>query len=427
MNRRKRLTLSGGTSLIALALLAAAAATAAGSPNEFEYTITDLNEAAAALGVQSAQACAINEAGQIVGFEALEPFIERSIFWDTDGTARFIDQLPTDNSNQSWGIAEDGTALCISSDVTFEQIGGFTFVYMDMKATLWSDGTVTNLNDLVTGGDDLVLTDARAMSPTGQIVGWAEPPGHEHPPWWPNGFLFEDGNVTDLGLMENPRAINSHNQIVGGNISIQQETAYLWDDGEEVWLHDDPLIQAPSSIAFDINDDGLIVGQAQLTLWTSPEPIYWQDRKAYKMIPEVPDMWGEATAVNNSGQVVGSFLDQSPPYPLVAFIWQDGQWSELTQFLPAGHGWIQLYPLDINDRGQIVGVGFRSDGWARAFLMTPVVDCPADINGDSTVDVLDLLEILSSWGQSGVQADINGDGMVDVLDLIELLGSWGPC
>ena len=57
----------------------------------------------------------------------------------------------------------------------------------------------------------------------------------------------------------------------------------------------------------------------------------------------------------------------------------------------------------------------------------PASECPADINGDGTVDVLDLLEVLAAWGQSGVPADINGDGIVDVLDLLEVLGAWGAC
>jgi len=53
--------------------------------------------------------------------------------------------------------------------------------------------------------------------------------------------------------------------------------------------------------------------------------------------------------------------------------------------------------------------------------------CPADVNGDGVVDVLDLLAILAAWGQSGVPADVNGDGIVDVLDLLEVLAAWGPC
>ncbi len=52
--------------------------------------------------------------------------------------------------------------------------------------------------------------------------------------------------------------------------------------------------------------------------------------------------------------------------------------------------------------------------------------CAADITGDGTVDVLDLLEVLSGWGAPGI-ADITGDGTVDVLDLLEVLSGWGPC
>ena len=53
--------------------------------------------------------------------------------------------------------------------------------------------------------------------------------------------------------------------------------------------------------------------------------------------------------------------------------------------------------------------------------------CPADVNGDGVVDVLDLLALLAAWGNPGGPEDINGDGIVDVLDLLELLASWGPC
>jgi len=54
--------------------------------------------------------------------------------------------------------------------------------------------------------------------------------------------------------------------------------------------------------------------------------------------------------------------------------------------------------------------------------------CPADITGDGVVDVLDLLELLGSWGYCpGCPADITGDGVVDVLDLLEVLAAWGAC
>jgi hypothetical protein len=56
------------------------------------------------------------------------------------------------------------------------------------------------------------------------------------------------------------------------------------------------------------------------------------------------------------------------------------------------------------------------------------IPCPADTNGDGVVDVVDLLEVLASWGPcAGCPADINNDNIVDVLDLLELLAAWGPC
>jgi subtilisin family serine protease len=58
----------------------------------------------------------------------------------------------------------------------------------------------------------------------------------------------------------------------------------------------------------------------------------------------------------------------------------------------------------------------------------PAPACPADLNGDGEVDVLDLLDLLDAWGANpGHPADLNGDGEVDVLDLLELLDAWGPC
>lgn len=57
--------------------------------------------------------------------------------------------------------------------------------------------------------------------------------------------------------------------------------------------------------------------------------------------------------------------------------------------------------------------------------------CPADFNGDGTVDASDLAELLAAWGPQGgggfVLPDLNLDHVVDASDLAVLLASWGPC
>jgi hypothetical protein len=63
--------------------------------------------------------------------------------------------------------------------------------------------------------------------------------------------------------------------------------------------------------------------------------------------------------------------------------------------------------------------------------------CVADITGDSTVNVNDLLAVISSWGPcanpNACPADISpigppmGDDQVDVNDLLAIISAWGAC
>ncbi len=56
------------------------------------------------------------------------------------------------------------------------------------------------------------------------------------------------------------------------------------------------------------------------------------------------------------------------------------------------------------------------------------MDCPADIDGSSNVDVGDLVAIIVAWGDGpGSPADIDGSGAVDVGDLVAVIVAWGPC
>ena len=60
----------------------------------------------------------------------------------------------------------------------------------------------------------------------------------------------------------------------------------------------------------------------------------------------------------------------------------------------------------------------------------PVVVPPAksgDVNGDTTIDALDLSTVLTNWNKSGqtrAQGDLNADGTVDALDLSIILTNW---
>jgi hypothetical protein len=77
-------------------------------------------------------------------------------------------------------------------------------------------------------------------------------------------------------------------------------------------------------------------------------------------------------ALNDRGDVVGWAAVDYGFGDARAFGFIGGVLRDLTSLLPANTGWsLLLLALDINNRGEIVGVGLK-DGLAAAFRMTPV-------------------------------------------------------
>jgi len=53
--------------------------------------------------------------------------------------------------------------------------------------------------------------------------------------------------------------------------------------------------------------------------------------------------------------------------------------------------------------------------------------CAADLDGNGSVGVDDLLAVIADWGCSDCSADIDGDGSVGVNDLLAIISGWGIC
>lgn len=57
--------------------------------------------------------------------------------------------------------------------------------------------------------------------------------------------------------------------------------------------------------------------------------------------------------------------------------------------------------------------------------------CGADVTGNGSVNVQDLLAVITQWGCTGTcSADVNaclGDGVVNVADLLTVISNWGDC
>jgi hypothetical protein len=93
---------------------------------------------------------------------------------------------------------------------------------------------------------------------------------------------------------------------------------------------------------------------------------------------------------------------------------------------------IEPIPFDLDGENRFIDDPATPD---TGFGTPPIVDmgayefqtCPADINDDEVVDVLDLLAVIAAWGNPSGPEDVNHDGIVDVLDLLVVIGTWGPC
>jgi hypothetical protein len=65
-------------------------------------------------------------------------------------------------------------------------------------------------------------------------------------------------------------------------------------------------------------------------------------------------------------------------------------------------------------------------GGAVADLRHPA--CPADVDVDGAVGVIDFLELLRTWGACPCcRGDIDGDGAIGITDFLALIEDWGPC
>jgi probable HAF family extracellular repeat protein len=115
-----------------------------------------------------------------------------------------------------------------------------------------------------------------------------------------------------------------------------------------------------------LNDRGEVAGT--LAVETGLHALLYRNGTALDLgtLPGDARCW--AGAINNSGQMVGVSEDVAERPR--AFLYTDGAMHDLNDLVDPGSGWVLSVADAINDRGQIVGVGYFH-GQERAFLLTP--------------------------------------------------------
>jgi probable HAF family extracellular repeat protein len=224
------------------------------------------------------------------------------------------------------------------------------------RAYLWTlSGGIVDLGDL--GGG---RSYAYGINNLGQIVGESFiDPDTSH------AFLWQFGQMQGLaglsgGVRSIAASINNLGQVVGGTLfSDDTFAAFTWTAGSGL----QPL-NLDGGIAFKIIDDGRMVGRKNNLpwLWTAPGP-----GQGLGMLTGYT--CGEATGINQNGQVVG--IVQQDPYsfpPCRAFSWtESGGMKDLGT--PGGQ---DSNAMAINNSGYIAGwADYNSEGFTAGCLWTP--------------------------------------------------------
>ena len=287
------------------------------------YTIIDLGTE----GVRS-HAYGINDFGQVVGYSSTGTNIH-AVMWENASRTDIWD------GSTAYGINDLG------------QVVGYSSTGTSKHPFFWENGTLTELDG-----------DAKAwrINNSQQIVGWSE----GHPTLWENGgkiYLSEEsGFASD---------INNSGQVVGEievvvDLNIERHP-FLWENGA---MTDLGTFGGFWSKAYGINDFGQVVGFS--STGTSNHAFLWENGSLI-------DIGADAIAfeINNSGQVVGWSNSAH------ALIWENYTMYDLNDLIPWDSGWELEYARDINEIGQIVGIG-TINGEQHGFLLTPVPEITID-------------------------------------------------
>ena len=147
------------------------------------------------------------------------------------------------------------------------------------------------------------------------------------------------------------------------------------------------------------------------------------------------DQFGLSVDISGNTAIVGAYQDDNLGSAYLFRRMADGSWIE-TEKLVDGSGQSGDhfgYTVAISGSNSLIGAyqdddnGFNS---GSAHILETACQCP-DTNGDSLVDVTDVLIVIDSWGDcvpdQACPADVDGDGIVNVNDILLVISDWGVC
>ena len=289
---------------------------------------------------------------------------------------------PDANSWINWGGINDlGEAVGMSEtavlDPNGEDVCGFG-THLICVPFFWKKGHMSALPTV--GGNN---GQASAINNRGEVAGYSET-ANTDPTCPPSpitlAVLWEKGKALALPTVGSDPdgvafGINDQGEVVGYSGNCLAAThAVMWKNNTAIVLQD--LGGTRSNIAYVINNRGQIAGKVRSADDTHYVVALWQEDGTLTTHEPLPgDLDAFATGINTRGQVVGNDFDSNFNWSH-GFIWKNGVMTDLNALIPADSNLSIISASNINDRGQISGMGTvlsgPRTGDIHAYLLTPV-------------------------------------------------------
>jgi probable HAF family extracellular repeat protein len=357
-------------------------------PEPVRYTITDLGTLE---GGNFSQPFAINRYGLVSGSSNLADGNQHATLW--------LEKLKVDIGAPGLGgpnsiafgdndkFQSAGEAETSTSDPNGEDFCGFG-THLTCLPFLWQDGEMIQLPTL--GGNNGV---AMAISNRGEVAGFAETSTSDPGCPAPQVLQFEPA-VWEKGMVHKlptfagdpdgvAQQMNDNGVVVGGSgtcaafnanflYNLVPIHALLWEKGKATDLGNlgGKTGQAGGNIAYDINNQGQVVGNSDLPGDTTFHAFLWTRKTGMQDLGTLSgDVASFSISINNAGSAVGGSLDAK--FNPRAFLWEKGVMTDLnTRIL--GHSSLYLLTgCSINSRGEITGLGVTATGEIHTYLATP--------------------------------------------------------
>lgn len=323
-----------------------------------------------------------------------------------DGGNEALGLLTDGNISEALGINSAGVAVGYANELSeIEQDNGNTVIQEKIFATIF-DGGVEKLVEK----DNLSQTRVSDISDSNLVVGYGkfDVDTEDDSEAVDRGFVYNHNDQTyfmvpslvdDVSRKSYMTAINNSGKAIGfsdanvpnsGQFTIQ---SFIVDTNNNFSISEIPTVDNRATFAHGINIHDEVVGSVYISGTRDNQEAFYYDAQSGSdeltflgfFRSDFTD--SRARAINDNGQIVGRALISAPTLnEFAAFVYEDGEMKNLNNLIACNSDWKLTEAMDINNAGQIVGLGVK-DGQVRAFRLDPtggaVENCDTEEDNNS--------------------------------------------